>query len=396
MLIKLLFISTGLIGFVTAFLIFTSYKSNRTMNFYMVLLISVISLRYLLYGLTYYIYDISFRNYFLKYANSSIVVLPLCYLYFKKMVLSTKEYNPKELLHFIFPIFFFLFTLKFHNYKLFSIRLQYAFFFLFFVFVINYIMLIYFVLKDNIWIKKHQLKMIKKQKISNSWIVFLVVCLLLLALRLLVCASLELYSHQTVTGFSYQWIGAVIWLLILFKILISPEILYGYKILHSKINENRNHNLELNQFWNKSPNTILKNSQHLVLKEKIDDNILTYIEDIEKLSLKSDAFRDSKMTLTDLANKLNIPKSHISYLFKYHCSISFSEYKKVIRVHNAIKHIEMNYLKSNTLDSLSKKVGFTSYNPFFTSFKEISGVSPLEYYKLAKEEIDGLEMMSPV
>lgn len=94
------------------------------------------------------------------------------------------------------------------------------------------------------------------------------------------------------------------------------------------------------------------------------------------------------MTLTDFANKLSIPKSHISYIFKYHSMISFSEYKKVIQIHDAIKHIELNYLKNNTLDSLSKKVGFTSYNPFFTSFKEISGVSPLEYHKMIKVEFD--------
>ena len=94
------------------------------------------------------------------------------------------------------------------------------------------------------------------------------------------------------------------------------------------------------------------------------------------------------MTISDLASKLNIPKSHISYIFKYHSTISFSEYKKVIRIRDAMKHIELNYLKNNTLDSLSKKVGFTSYNPFFTSFKEVSGVSPLEYCKKGKVEFD--------
>ena len=78
----------------------------------------------------------------------------------------------------------------------------------------------------------------------------------------------------------------------------------------------------------------------------------------------------------------------MSYLFKYHSTLSFSEYKKVIRIHDAIKHIELDYLKSNTLDSLSKKVGFTSYNPFFTSFKEISGVSPIEYYKTIQVAFD--------
>ena len=130
----------------------------------------------------------------------------------------------------------------------------------------------------------------------------------------------------------------------------------------------------------------LNNSQHLVLKEKIDRKILVYIEKIEKISFSYEVFRDPELSLADFSNKLGIPKSHISYLFKYHSTISFSEFKKTIRVHDAIKHIEADFLKTNTLDSLSKKVGFTSYNPFFTSFKEISGVSPIEYYKMIQLE----------
>ena len=33
----------------------------------------------------------------------------------------------------------------------------------------------------------------------------------------------------------------------------------------------------------------------------------------------------------------------------------------------------------DTLDSLSKFVGFSSYNPFFTSFKDVVGKAPQEY-----------------
>jgi hypothetical protein len=130
-----------------------------------------------------------------------------------------------------------------------------------------------------------------------------------------------MYYNEIIKGHSYQWISAVIWLTIILKILISPEILYGYNALHKKISENRNVNLVLNDIWNISPNTILNNSQHLILKEKIDQNILDYIKEIENISFKFEMFRNSKITITDLANKLNIPKSHISYLFKYHSTI---------------------------------------------------------------------------
>ena len=43
--------------------------------------------------------------------------------------------------------------------------------------------------------------------------------------------------------------------------------------------------------------------------------------------------------------------------------------------------IENNFLKLNTLDSLAIKVGFSSYNPFFTSFKDVTGTTPQAYNK---------------
>ncbi len=359
------------------------------MNLYIILLILIISFRYLIIGLTYFISDDSFKNTFYKYSNFSAVAIPLFYLYFKNLCYNNKNFDSKELLHFIFPITFFLFIIKFNDFEHPSIPLELIFYTIFFVYTLFYTIICYSLLKKKIWTSTAATKVIKKQnKLIKNWTLFLFIAISLITFRLLASIFLEIYYNASIKGVSYQWISCFIWLLILIKILVSPEILYGYDTLYKKINENRTTDLVLNEIWKTAPNINLNNVQHLTLKEKIDKNILTYIEEIEKLSFKYELFRDSKMTLTDLANKLNIPKSHLSYIFKYHSTISFSEYKKLIRIRDAMKHIELNYLKNNTLDSLSKKVGFTSYNPFFTSFKEVSGVSPLEYYKITKVEID--------
>jgi AraC-like DNA-binding protein len=359
------------------------------MNFYIILLILIISLRFFFYGLTYFISDAAFKNIYFTYSNFSSIVIPLCYLYFKNLFANEKAFNSKELYHFIFPLSFTVLgiVLNYHNFSI--LGFQILLYVLFITFILYYNILSYKILKNNIWTKKRLISVITNQnKVINSWASFLFIALVLLSIRLVTSLFMEIYYNHTMKGYNYQWISSFIWLLILIKILISPEILYGYNALNKKINESRNTDLVLNEIWKLTPNINLNNVQHLTLKEKIDENILTYIEEIEKLSLENELFRDSKMTLTDLASKLNIPKSHISYIFKYHSTISFSEYKKVIRIRDAMKHIELNYLKNNTLDSLSKKVGFTSYNPFFTSFKEISGVSPLEYHKNGKAEFD--------
>lgn len=389
MLSNLLFVITGIIGFVTTFLIFKNYKSNRIMNIYIILLILIISFRFFLSGLTYFIFDTDFRNTYFKYSNISLVVIPICYLYFKNLSDNNDKINSKELLHFIFPTSFFLFIIYHNHFYFDSETIIVILYGLFFIFAIVYLILCFRILRTKIWTRKGEIKVIQKQnKLINKWTLFLFIALVLSVSRLFIAIILEIYFDESIKGHSYQWISAIIWLTILFKILISPEILYGYNFLHQKINENKNNSLVLNDIWKTTPNIELNNSQHLVLKEKIDQNIINYIKEIETISLKFELFRNSNLTITDLANNLRIPKSHISYLFKYHSTISFSEYKKVIRIHDAIKQIELNYLKNNTLDSLSKKVGFTSYNPFFTSFKEIVGLSPLEYYKMNRTEFE--------
>lgn len=380
MISNLIVLITGLIGFVTAALILKNYKLNSAMNIYMILIIITISIRFFLLGLAHFTINESFKSFCSKYSNFAIIIIPLFYLYFNKLSKSDKTFEKRELLHFIFPVSFFVFLLNINYLKINNRVPIYTLSAIFFLYLVNYTFLCYKALNQNIWLKNNTIKVVKKQSILNSkWTYFLFLAVLFMAVRLLGSIFFELNFRSSIKGFSFQWISALIWLLVLFKILVSPEILYGYDVLHKKIDEKRQKDLFLNSVWNINPKIEINNAQHLQLKDKVESNILTYIEEIEKISMTDKIFRDPEITMADVANKLNTPKSHISYLFKYHCTISFSDYKKAIRIQDAIKLINDDYLKESTLDYLSKKVGFPSYNTFFTSFKEISGTSPLEY-----------------
>jgi AraC-like DNA-binding protein len=76
---------------------------------------------------------------------------------------------------------------------------------------------------------------------------------------------------------------------------------------------------------------------------------------------------------------LGVPESHLTYLFRYHCSLSFLEYRNKERIKFSISLIENGYLSKNTLDSLAKDVGFSSYSPFYNAFKKINGIGPNEF-----------------
>lgn len=388
MILNLLLIITGLTGFVTVGLILKNYKLNSIVNIYMILIIITISIRYLLLGLTHFTIDESFRSFCTRYSNFGLMVIPSFYLYFKNLSCNNKTFEKKELLHYIFPVFFFIFISSVNLFRINFEGINTLLHTIFLLFLIFYTFLSYKLLKRNIWLKNNSIKVVKKQNLLNSkWTFYLFLALLFLAVRLFGSIIFEVSFGGIARGYSFQWIAALIWLSILFKILASPEILYGYSALHKKIDENRQKNILLNSVWNINPKIQINNVQHLQLKEKIEPFILTYIEEIEKISLTDKIFREPEITMADLANKLNTPKSHISYLFKYHSTISFSEYKKAIRIQDAIKLIDEDYLRENTLDYLSKKVGFPSYNTFFTSFKEILGYSPFEYCKIDKREI---------
>jgi|688.fasta_scaffold676947_2 YesN/AraC family two-component response regulator len=82
--------------------------------------------------------------------------------------------------------------------------------------------------------------------------------------------------------------------------------------------------------------------------------------------------------------ELGLPKYYIAYIFKYHCDLNFNDYKRHVRIYDSMTLIQKGFLKNNTLNALAEFVGFSSYNPFLLSFKQVAGVSPFDYCKNRK------------
>ena len=145
--------------------------------------------------------------------------------------------------------------------------------------------------------------------------------------------------------------------------------------------------------FNKYQNKIIKNTikkkylkRNVSVVEGFDTSTNTNIAEVKNLQselntllYQNSYFTDPQFSVKDLAQVLNIPNSHLQYIFKYHSKLSFSDYKKISRIQNSLELINNNYLATNTMESLSKAVGFSSYNPFFTCFKDVVGKSPHQY-----------------
>jgi AraC-like DNA-binding protein len=94
------------------------------------------------------------------------------------------------------------------------------------------------------------------------------------------------------------------------------------------------------------------------------------------------------LSVDEIAAHLKIPNSHVNFVFKYHCRETFSDFKKIVRVHDAIKLLDNGYLKTNTVESLSAEVGFVTYNTFHVAFKSIMGTTTQEYIKRIVRETE--------
>ncbi|WP_264521868.1 helix-turn-helix domain-containing protein [Flavobacterium sp. N1994] len=168
---------------------------------------------------------------------------------------------------------------------------------------------------------------------------------------------------------------------IFIKIILTPEILYGYNLLNKTI-DTAKERLVLSTVWNLEGTVFpIASEKDKKLEKKMKPVLLEYVHKLEEYSFHTHAFRSPNLTLEDIAIAIKIPVSNIHFIFKFHCNESFTDYKKIVRIHDATKLLEEGYLNDHKVETLSTTVGFSSYNTFSIAFKNITGVTTQEYVK---------------
>ncbi len=380
MIVNLLVSFCGLFGFLTVFLILLRYKSNRITNVYLVIIFLIISTRMLLIGLFGLEHQQFIQTLLTKYNNLLIVIVPCVYLYFDNMIKDCKKNDPRHFIHFILPFLFNVVDYLFDQHYFEILNENYYYYSFFTLFTFTYFVLISKLLYQKVWNRKAEIGVVAQQnKLVKNWSIYFFSVIVIVTFRLIITLFLEINNQSFNFGNSYLWVSAVFWLFLYFKIIITPEILYGYSFLSAKINEYKKMDKQTIAFWINDSKIKIANIQDRQLFEKISADINSYMVKVDQFSFHTAAYRNPKFSITDLSNKLNIPKSHLTFLFKYQSKISFSEYKKIIRIQDGLNLIKSGFLITNTYDSLAKEIGFKSYNTFFVSFKDVSGLTPQDF-----------------
>ncbi|WP_264519643.1 helix-turn-helix domain-containing protein [Flavobacterium sp. N1994] len=235
-------------------------------------------------------------------------------------------------------------------------------------------------LYKHVWRRTTHIKIIQKQNDQiKNWCLFLycsfVLIFIIRLVNIIIAHKIGNVSNDNL------WMPALVWIAIFVKIILSPEILFGYDILNKTINSTTE-KMVLNSVWNIEGTSLpISSNKDKKLEEKMKSLLMVYLHQIEELSFHTHTFRNPDLTIDDIAATLKIPNSHIHYIIKFHCNESFSDYKKIVRINDATKLLENGYLINHTVESLALKVGFSSYNTFIIAFKTITGVTTQEYVK---------------
>lgn len=380
---------TGIIGFVTLALMLRSYNSNPFCNFFLVLIFSIVSLRFLIHGS----YELGLQKLVKPdrglYSLLFLIIAPASYLYYNHLTIQEKGYKITDLKHLIYIVFLYVINSieALDDSFIFYFGPMTNFFFIA-IFIVFYLVLVFNLLSKKIWFRKNHDLDKEHFKLIKNWTIIFFISNLLNGLVVLISVYTEFNKGLAVSGKTMAIFSLVFWLFIFFKILISPEILYGLPILNKTLLKFTESKPEVEEEKKSSTvnNWILetitvKNSQDQKLQENISSDIESYIQEVDKLSTDKFIFRNQKTSQSDIAENLGVPTSHIVYLFKYHSKITFSEYRMNCRIRDAISLIDKGFLNTETFESLAYKTGFSSYNPFFIAFKKITSFSPQDYIK---------------
>ena len=117
--------------------------------------------------------------------------------------------------------------------------------------------------------------------------------------------------------------------------------------------------------------------------QKTNPLYLTLIDLFEK----EHVYKEANLSLSILAEKMNISKSYLSALINQTTNQTFYEFVNSYRVNHIISLFEKGEIQNFTILSLAFESGFNSKSTFQTTFKKITGHTPTQYIKQLKAAI---------
>ena len=105
---------------------------------------------------------------------------------------------------------------------------------------------------------------------------------------------------------------------------------------------------------------------------------------MEKLMKSDKIFTRAKITIDDLANKLNTNRSYLSQIINSHFQTNFKSFINSYRIGEARRLLVNSDYRNYTIEAIATEVGFGSKSVFNETFKRETGITPSVFQRNAR------------
>lgn len=356
-----------LVGFLCLFvvvLMLFNPKPDRKTNLYLIIILFLAGIQRFVNGIEVLeLSEVTYSPLKLR-LSAAFFIVPVYYLFFRRLIHGNTDFK-KELLHFILPTILVLVDVLILSYSL-----SYYFYLTFSCFYFAAILLQVFGLlrsKNRSMLEKSNFKTIRAWTILMTLITFLLVLFSNYFLFSGAKAGINLNDF-------YRY-SSLLWLIALIYIFKNPVIIFGEKNLIKNIQV-----YEPQEFliWSRKPLKLIEEKDN-ALNNSLSSKIEGIILNIQKLQKSKQLLSKITFTANSLAKELKIPKSHVDFIFKYHCHYSVNDFSNLVKINFAVSLMNDGYLDKYTIASLGDRCLFNSRFTFSKNFKKFMGVSVSDY-----------------
>ena len=222
-----------------------------------------------------------------------------------------------------------------------------------------------FIISYCFYTKRVNVPLKREEKIAVKWLIVinsivLIMCIGYTNLTIYFYSLPTIASREQINGSILSYVLTMLFALIPFLIIVFPEILYG---MH-KFKTTSKYKISIQK----------ENHESLLLASTL---ILDFVKREENLL-------NPEFSITDISKALEIKNQDVNYCFNTILNVKFTTLKKELRVDLAKKELINGKLLSHSMEGIWSKCGFSSKTNFFVVFKEVTGMTPLEYSKINK------------
>lgn len=132
-----------------------------------------------------------------------------------------------------------------------------------------------------------------------------------------------------------------------------------------------------------SPKSVLPKAETKAYKTSSlqTSKVAGYKKEFIRLMKEEKLFTDSEVTVNQVAQKMGIPRQHLSEVLNVHMKSSFQDYINKCRAEEFVVCLKNKKYTNYTILGIATEVGFKSKSSFNTTFKKLYGVTPSAYRK---------------